>query len=80
MTIGVECYAGYKGDETPRRLIIGGHSLAVVEVVDRWLAPDHSYFKVRCDNQAIYIVRHDLESLEWELTMYEDETPTKRME
>ncbi|HEY3352724.1 MAG TPA: hypothetical protein VGQ83_05715 [Polyangia bacterium] len=71
MTIEVECYAGYKGEETPRRLIIGGHPLAVLDVIDRWLAPDHSYFKVRCDNGAIFIIRHDLESLEWELTMFE---------
>ncbi len=70
-TIGVECYAGYKGDETPRRLIISGRRLTVLEVLDRWLAPDHSYFKVRCDTGAIFIVRHDLESLEWELTMFE---------
>jgi hypothetical protein len=71
MTIGVECYAGSKGEETPRRLIIGGHPLGVVEVLDRWLAPDHSYFKVRCDTGAVFIIRHDLESLEWELTMFD---------
>ena len=78
MTLEVECYAGYKGEETPRRLIIGGRALLVLDVIDRWLAPDHSYFKVRCDNGAIFIIRHDLESLEWELTMFEQEQPAGR--
>lgn len=67
----VECYAGYKADETPLVLQLGERRVAVLEVVDRWLAPDHSYFKVRGDDGAVYIVRHDLENDHWELTVYE---------
>jgi len=43
----VECYAGYRGEETPRRVGLAGAKIEIAEVVDRWLAPDHRYFKVR---------------------------------
>ena len=45
--IRVECYAGHRGDETPQRLFLGEREVEVVEVLDRWLAPSHRYFKLR---------------------------------
>ena len=72
MNIRVECYSGYRGEETPRRLIIGEQVIGVVKVLDQWLAPDHRYFKVEGDNGSIYIVRHDMTSLQWELTLFEE--------
>ena len=65
----VECYAGYRGEETPRTLVIGDRRIAVVEILDRWLAPDHRYFKVKGDAGDLYIVRQDTVSGAWELTM-----------
>ena len=72
MKIRVECYSGYKGEETPRRLIIGELVIGVAKVLDRWHAPDHRYFKVEGDDGSMYIVRHDMTSLEWELTLFEE--------
>jgi hypothetical protein len=66
----VECYAGHRGEETPRVLTIGDRRVTVVEVLDRWLAPDHRYFKVKGDDGDEYIVRQDNASSEWELTMF----------
>lgn len=73
MKIQVECYSGYRGEETPRRLTIGERVIEVVEVLDRWLAPDHRYFKVRGDDGFTYILRHDMTSLDWELILFEEE-------
>src|SRR5512134_3828399 len=42
----VECYAGHRGEETPRRFSFDGRTTEVAEVLDAWLAPDHRYFKV----------------------------------
>ena len=50
MKIQVECYAGYRGEETPRRIAFGAQPIEVAEVLDCWLAPDHRYFKVRGDD------------------------------
>lgn len=70
MHIRVECYAGWQGEETPRVIVLGEAGkkrLRVLEVLDRWLAPDHRYFKLRCDDGATYLVRHDPNAGTWEL-------------
>jgi hypothetical protein len=73
LTIGVECYAGHRGEQTPRTLILGDRRIAVAEVVDAWLAPDYRYFKLRGTDGDIYLVRHDERSSCWELTMFRAE-------
>lgn len=67
MNIKVECYSGYRGEETPRRIHIESRQVEVIEVLDRWLAPEHRYFKILGDDQGIYIIRHDIELWEWRL-------------
>ena len=69
--IEVDCYAGHRGEQTPRRFTLGGRGIEVTEIVDQWLAPDHRYFKVRGGEGATYLLRHDVDSNEWELVMYE---------
>jgi len=71
MRILVECYAGYRGEETPRRLYLGERTIAVIDVIDRWLAPDHRYFKVQGDDGGIYIVRLDVPADRWEMVMFD---------
>ncbi len=67
----VECRSGDHGEEVPRRIDFGPRSVAVVEVVDRWLSPDHKYFKVRGDDGASYVLRHDTNSKVWEVILFE---------
>lgn len=69
-TISVECYAGYCGEETPRRFFLHDRQIDVLDVIDRWLAPDHRYFKLRGNDGALYIIRYDVARDLWELTMY----------
>ena len=75
MNIRVECYAGYRGEETPRAFWLGNNRLEVKEVLDRWLAPDHRYFKVQADDNDIYILRHEVQSDDWELTLFQKRSP-----
>jgi len=65
--VKVDCYAGHRGEETPRRLEIEGRLIEVVAVIDRWLSPDHRYFKVRGDDGAVYLLRHEEAVDRWEL-------------
>ena len=67
MDLKVDCYAGYRGEETPRHLEIDGRLVEVVEVIDRWFGTDHRYFKVRGDDGAEYLLRHDEPADRWEL-------------
>lgn len=71
MGIEVRCYAGYRGEETPRELRLGQRLVVVETVLDRWLAPDHRYFKVRGDDGGIYIIRHDPHGGLWELIFFD---------
>jgi hypothetical protein len=73
MDVRVECYAGHRGEETPRALVLGERRVGVVDVIDRWLEPDHRYFKLRGDDGSTYIVRNDAESGDWTLVVYERE-------
>lgn len=71
--VKVFCYSGYTGDETPRRFEIWKHDIEVKEVIDKWLAPEHRYFKVRGDDGNIYILRYDVGTDSWDLTLFSRE-------
>jgi hypothetical protein len=63
----VECYAGYRSEEEPRRFTLGGHAVEIVEILDRWLSPDHRYFKVKGDDRSMYLLRHDVHTMSWQI-------------
>jgi hypothetical protein len=71
MLVRVECYAGHRGEEPPRRVWFDARAVALLEVLDCWLAPDHRYFKMRAEDGATYILRHEVASGGWELTLYQ---------
>lgn len=72
MKIKVTCYAGYRGEETPRIIQFQSRKIEVKKVIDRWLNPDHRYFKVLGKDDGIYIIRHDIETGDWGLTFYQE--------
>lgn len=70
--IQVECYAGFKADERPRRFRVKERWLEVAEVSDRWYEkgtdpewPAADYFKILAGDGHAYLIKHDLESDEW---------------
>jgi hypothetical protein len=71
MRVRVECYAGYRGEETPRLFWLGAKKIEVQDVLDRWMAPDHRYFKVLGHDKAVYILRDEAVSWDWDLTFYQ---------
>lgn len=74
MQIQVESHAGYRGEEAPRRFHLGERTVEVLDVIDRWLDPEHRYFKVRADDGGIYLLRHDTGRDAWEITMFDSGT------
>ncbi len=71
MKLQVMTYAGYRGDERPVRFTLGATTRQVEVIEDRWYGEDHDYFKVVADDGNLYLLRHDREADEWELTMTE---------
>jgi hypothetical protein len=73
-TLRVECYAGYRAEESPRLFFIGTRKIAVIEIIDRWLDPGHSHFKVKGDDGGIYILRYDQDTDSWKMILYNSGT------
>ena len=71
LTIQVQCYAGHRGEQTPRRFSMGERTVEVQEVLDAWLAPRHRYFRLRVEDGGVYILRHDSAQDRWEVTLFE---------
>lgn len=71
--IRVECYSGYRAEETPKELHFRGRRVIVAEIVDRWLAPDHRYFKLLGDDRCLYIIRYDVVSYTWQMIFFQDQ-------
>lgn len=67
MKIRVECYAGFRGEQEPRAFTLGERRFEVVEILDRWLDPQHRYFKVSVEDKRKFLLRQDTESGEWVL-------------
>ena len=80
----VECYDGYRGQQEPRRFDLGRRRIEVVRVLDRWIGPDHRYFKVLGSDGCLYVLRHDERCWSWEVVFFSapgpagDEDPLKR--
>lgn len=71
MEVKVKCYAGYRGEQEPVGFFLGERHIRVAEILDRWLAPDHRYFKLRSTDGAVYILRHDEALGIWEITSFQ---------
>ena len=71
MKISITCYSGYRVDEKPKSIRFDSSVVRVEQIVDQWLDPAHRYFKFIGDDRATYIIRQDMDSLDWELTFYQ---------
>lgn len=69
LEVHVDCYAGHRGEQTPRRFSFGGRTIEVEELLDAWLGPDHRYFKLLGSDGAC--LRHVVAAGLCELTMYD---------
>ncbi len=56
-------------DGAPVRIRLGEDWLSVTEVLDRWLAREHRYFKL-CAGGDRYILRHDIPNGVWDMTFF----------
>ncbi len=70
MRIKVDCYSGYKGNESPIRFFLGNRSIQVEKVVDRWYGEHGSYFRVLGNDENLYILKGPVEDGLWELISF----------
>ncbi len=79
-TLRVHCYAGHRGEETPRRFYLDSQPVDVVTIIDRWMAPQYRYFKCQGADDNIYILRHDVAQECWDLVMFANRTVRREWE
>src|SRR5215469_1032105 len=72
LLIEIECHAGYKADETPRRFRFERNWIEIEEVVDRWHEverlpkwPQADYFKVQASDGRHYLLKLYLDDSRW---------------
>ena len=71
MLLHVESRPGLHGDLEPMAFQLGGERIEVLQILDRWIASDHSYFKVEASDHALYILRFTPAQRQWELTLFQ---------
>lgn len=70
MSIRVECYAGYRGEQEPVAFWLGERRLAVRAIVDRWFGPEGRWFKVDAEDGHFYVLRHAEQNDEWDIAAF----------
>lgn len=71
MLLHVESQPGLHGDPEPIAFLLGGRRIDVLYITDRWIARDHSYFKVQASDRGTYILRFTPAERLWELTLFQ---------
>ena len=59
MDVQIRWYSGYKAHEYPSSFTLNGRKLTVEEILDRWHGVDYLYFKLKADDQNVYILKYD---------------------
>lgn len=67
----VECRVDERGEPVPTTFALGGRRIQVAAILDAWFGRDHRYFKIHGEDDRVYLLRHDIPSGEWELTLFE---------
>ncbi len=66
--IEVSCYSGYRYGERPVSFKLLERTFTVKEIIDQWYGEDHLYFKIRADDQRVYLLKYDQAKDQWSLT------------
>jgi len=69
--VKVVCYDGYRAEETRPRFYLGERCIEVTAVLDRWLDPAQRYFRLRGDDDGIYILRCSIDDDCWQMTLFD---------
>jgi hypothetical protein len=69
--ISVIAYSGYRGEETPKKIILHGDQMEVVEILDRWVEEGSvnratkRFFRAKGSEGTVHKIYYDDGKLEW---------------
>ena len=67
MELKVECYAGYRGEEIPRRFTLDHEEIEISIILQRSRTPSHRIFKVLGSNGFVYLLSFHENNWQWEI-------------
>ena len=68
----VECYASSKLNESPVAFSLSNSRYKVEEIIDRWYGEGSRYFKIKADDDNIYLLKYDERTDRWEWVFYQN--------
>jgi len=76
ISIQVECHAGFKADEYPRKFTWDQVEFEISEILDRWYegyasSTDQNihYFRVKTDLKGSFLLKHEIKNDRWFLVV-----------
>ena len=72
-SIKVNAYSGYKANERPLSFVIKGLEKIVVEIKESWIEPDKNYFRIKSDDENVYILSWNRKKDKWYIENTEQE-------
>ncbi len=69
--IEVIAYSGYRGEESPRTILLPGERIEVTEILNQWIeekSADRSrkrFYKIKGSDKAIHVIYYDEKAAEW---------------
>ena len=70
MQVKVETDMVSAGEEKPVGFVLGGRSIKIEEIKDRWYSPQGSYYRVLGADGNFYILKGPAEGDTWELVSF----------
>ncbi len=70
MDVCVEICVGPGSVEMIRRFHLDGREIEVSDTLDQWHGADYRYFKVKDEDDNIYILRFDESEEDWDLIIF----------
>ena len=68
----VECYTSSKLNERPVAFSISNCRYKIEEIIDRWYGEGSRYFKIKADDDNIYLLKYDERMDRWEWVFYQN--------
>jgi len=67
----VIAYSGYRGEETPRTILLHGERIEVFEILSQWIeekSDDRSrkrFYKIKGSDGVLHMLYYDEKAMEW---------------
>ena len=69
--INVIAYSGYRGEETPKTILLHGTGIEVIEILNQWIEErledrtTKRFYQIKGDDGVLYRIYYDEKAMEW---------------